>query len=161
MRGLWLWKPARSNFRILAANAQYRPQIIPVEAAIWSRDGLIDLQDQSAEGVPWHAWAYRTVANGTGLGSYAVEALSVPTLMRRYGLGFVDVLKIDIEGAEYALFAEADLSWLETVKTIIIETHERFCPGVDDLISQVLGRDFCELAPNGENRIFSRPQSLS
>ena len=149
-------EPARDNYRLLATNAQFRPSIMPVEAAIASRDGQLALQDRAPSGETLQAWAYRTVDQAGDAGSYAVQALSMPTLMLRHGLGFVDILKIDIEGAEHDLFASGTELWLPRVRVILVETHERFVPGVDALLSDVLGRDFTELPGLGECRVFAR-----
>ncbi len=149
-------EPARANFAVLTANVRDRPRITPVEAAIWPRDGSIELQDAEASGTLMQPWAYRTVEKGSGLGRYAVEAISLPTLMARYGLGAIDVLKIDIEGAEYELFSGDVAAWLPKTRAILIETHERFRPGTDEMVSGVLSQDFVELAPRGENRVFVR-----
>jgi FkbM family methyltransferase len=149
-------EPARDNYRLLATNALFRPSIIPVEAAIASRDGQLALQDRSPSGEELHAWAYRTVDQASGTGSYTVQALSIPTLMRRYGLGFIDVLKVDIEGAELDLFSAGTEHWLPRVRLILVETHERFVPGVDALLSDVLGQEFTELPGLGECRVFGR-----
>ena len=149
-------EPARDNFRLLAANAQHRPAIICVEAAIAPTDGQVELQDSVLPGRRVQAWAHRTVERGSGLGSYAVEAISLPTLMRRYGLGFIDILKIDLGGAEYGLFAAEDLAWLDTVGMILIEMHDRFVPGVDDLVSRALAGRFRETPSRGECRVFVR-----
>ena len=148
-------EPARDRFRLLAANAQHRPAIICVEAAVAPADGRLDLQDSVLPGER-RAWAYRTVDPGSGLGSYAVEAISLPTLMRRYGLGFIDILKIDVEGAEYGLFAGETEAWLAKVGMILMRTHERLAPGVDDLVSTVLGAHFREMPSRGACRVFVR-----
>lgn len=149
-------EPARDNFHLLTKNVLGRPQIIAVEAAIAPCDGHVDLQDSVVLGEKVQNWAYRTVERGTGLGSYTVEALSIPTLMQRYGLGFVDVLKIDIAGAEHALFAENTAAWLPRVRSIIIETHERFVPGTDALVTAVLRDAFIELPSRSGCRFFLR-----
>lgn len=51
-----------------------------------------------------------------------VEGLSVPTILARLGWDRVDLLKIDIEGAEARLF-RAHQPWLARVRTIIGEYH--------------------------------------
>ena len=50
--------------------------------------------------------------------------------MRRHGLRSIDLLKVDIEGAEHELFAQASDAWLSATRCIVVETHERFRPGV-------------------------------
>ena len=44
------------------------------------------------------------------------------------GRRHVDILKIDIEGAEKEVFADPSL-WIDKTKSIIIELHERMKPG--------------------------------
>jgi FkbM family methyltransferase len=60
-------------------------------------------------------------SHSTG-GSITVEGLSVPTILKRLGWDRIDLLKIDIEGAEEFLF-HARQPWLAEVKTIIGEYH--------------------------------------
>ena len=73
-----------------------------------------------------------------GLDNYAVEqtslgasapaqsdhdrpVLSIPDVMKRHGLPRIDLLKLDIEGAEFALFGDA--VWLDRVSAVTMEVH--------------------------------------
>ena len=49
-------------------------------------------------------------------------AITVGELMDRYGLQHVDFLKMDIEGAEFAIFGDA-APWLERVDNLAMEVH--------------------------------------
>ena len=49
--------------------------------------------------------------------------VSVPELMSRYQIDRVGLLKVDIEGGEFAVFADSDLSWLEQVDQLALEIH--------------------------------------
>ncbi len=60
-------------------------------------------------------------AHSTG-SEITVQGLSVPTLLERLGWERIDLLKIDIEGAEELLFG-ARQPWLGQVRTIIGEFH--------------------------------------
>jgi FkbM family methyltransferase len=60
--------------------------------------------------------------------SRVVPAVSLPTLFRDHGLDRVDLLKMDIEGAEAAVFA-GDVSWLDQVRIIAIEIHDKYVDG--------------------------------
>ncbi len=53
----------------------------------------------------------------------AVEMLSMASILERIGDAEIDMLKIDIEGGEGALFDAADLSWLRRVRAMMIEFH--------------------------------------
>jgi FkbM family methyltransferase len=53
-----------------------------------------------------------------------VRLISMPTLLERLPAGArIDVLKIDIEGGEAAIFASEDLAWLDRVGLIVAELH--------------------------------------
>jgi hypothetical protein len=71
-----------------------------------------------------------------------VSVLSMPTLLERLPEGAeVDVLKLDIEGAEAAIFAAADLSWLERVRLIAIELHPTVGP-IEPVIERLRNQGF-------------------
>lgn len=49
--------------------------------------------------------------------------VSVPELMSKYQIDRVGLLKVDIEGGEFAVFADCDLRWLEQVDQLALELH--------------------------------------
>src|SRR4029453_16016552 len=50
--------------------------------------------------------------------------LTIDRLMRQYGWDYIDLLKIDIEGAEKEVF-ETSASWIGKVGIIVVELHDR------------------------------------
>jgi FkbM family methyltransferase len=53
--------------------------------------------------------------------------VSVPQLMSAYQIGRVGLLKVDIEGGEFAVFGnDEDLRWLDRVDLVVIEVHPGF-----------------------------------
>ena len=54
--------------------------------------------------------------------------LIVDRIMRDHGIEFIDVLKMDIEGAEKEVFENAT-PWIDKVGILIVELHERLKPG--------------------------------
>lgn len=63
---------------------------------------------------------------GTGMHdlseSVDVPVLTIPDVLRKTGWTSIDLLKIDIEGAEDALLAENN-TWLEKVEAMLVEIH--------------------------------------
>jgi len=49
-------------------------------------------------------------------------AKTVDGLLREFGLEHIDILKIDIEGAELEVFSYTS-AWIDKVEAIIIELH--------------------------------------
>ena len=86
------------------------------EAAIGAEDGTIDLylSDQpDCNSVFPSAGSANTVQ---------VRKVSVPSLMKQMGWDHIDLLKLDVEGAEKYIF-EKNNSWLRQVRVITGESH--------------------------------------
>jgi FkbM family methyltransferase len=119
-------EPEPSNFAALVKNTAAYPQVIPICAALWNQDGEVDLFPGWRNTATWGKWGFR-VRDGKGS-----RAITVPTLMRKFSLETIDVLKIDVEGAEREIFATCD--WMEKVKFLAIELHDRFWPGCTESV---------------------------
>lgn len=154
-------EPEPGNFRQLQRNTRGLPNVVPLQAAVWHSDMRLDLRTTDDAGHPLGEWGVQTLAatgaaTGAGGGDGGVAGLSIPTLLARYAIGTIDLLKVDIEGAELELFAPGCEAWLPRVGCVVVETHERFRPGSDDTVTQALAALFVEQEPCGENRIFLR-----
>jgi FkbM family methyltransferase len=67
----------------------------------------------------------------------SVDGYTMSALLEQSGFPHVDILKIDIEGAETELF-KGNLQWLGRVKTIAIEFHQnsRMVSGFDEIMQR-------------------------
>lgn len=61
-------------------------------------------------------------------GTVTVEGITLETLMGRVGIDSIDLLKVDIEGAEIALFDAVSDTTLSNIAQITVEFHD-FMPG--------------------------------
>ena len=59
---------------------------------------------------------------------HLVEAYTVDTLIEKFKLGKIDILKIDIEGAEKEVFENTE-KWINDVDSLIVELHDRMKEG--------------------------------
>jgi hypothetical protein len=59
---------------------------------------------------------------------HEVRGMTVDTIMKEEGIEHIDILKIDIEGAEREVFGDTS-SWIGKVDALIIELHDRMKPG--------------------------------
>ena len=119
-------EPDLGNFNILKQNAQMFPSIVPVQGALWNADGSVQVYD-GGHG----SWGMR-VKDDNGNSTGFVRSMKVGTLLREYGIDKIDLLKIDVEGAEYEIFEDAH-AWIDRVNAICIELHDRFRPGCADV----------------------------
>jgi FkbM family methyltransferase len=56
-------------------------------------------------------------------GGAAIDVSSVETLMKTYCMEYVDILKLDVEGAEEHILSGNSEKWLPKVKSLIVEFH--------------------------------------
>jgi len=117
-------EPDPENFDIPTRNTAHLPNVHRIRAGIWHTAGMLDLQKEDSG----HSGIRTTAPKGAG----DTPAITIPELMSRYGIDKLDLLKIDIEGAELELFSNGDLFWLERVTTIAIELHDHLRPGCGD-----------------------------
>lgn len=149
-------EPDAVNFSIMEKNLEkFSKSISFLQAAIWPTDGEVSLVEEDDDHTSLGAWGYRTEASN-GNSGLSVKAVTIPTIMKQYGMDFVDILKVDIEGAEYELFEKNYEDWIDKVGLIIIETHDRFKPNSEAIVRKALSGRFDELPMKGENLFFKK-----
>jgi FkbM family methyltransferase len=141
-------EPEASNFALLARNVEPYPTITPVHAALWNRDGEISLGHPSPAASAREKWAFVT-HEGPG---DRVRAVTLQSLMSGMGIRVVDVLKVDIEGAEKEVFEACD--WMDAVRCMMIELHDRLKPGCSHAVNSA-ARGFSQLQ-RGEVTLYLR-----
>jgi FkbM family methyltransferase len=140
-------EPEPSNFELLERNCGHLKNVTLIRAALWPlREGLM-VEDQSVE-----KWKYRVTKRvGPESGAANVPSITIPEMLERFQIDDIDLLKLDIEGSEYDLFASGPEEWLDRVRTIAIELHDRFRPGcAQSFYSALVGRKFVQEL-RGEN----------
>jgi FkbM family methyltransferase len=121
-------EPEKGNYDLLVRNAAPYPNIRPLRAALWNRNEEIDLLDPGRG-----AWGFITEASNSredlsARALHTVRAITVDALMAEYALDGIDLLKVDIEGAEREVFEDTS-AWIGRVRSLIVELHEHYKPG--------------------------------
>lgn len=119
-------EPERSNFQILQRNCAGLANVTLVEAALWPEHCTLTIKDPQAEKWSFSVTAARPESEPN---SRKVRALTIPDLLQEFHLDHIDLLKLDIEGAEKELFNANAGSWLGSVGQIVIELHDRLQTG--------------------------------
>jgi len=117
----------RANYELMVRNLAAFPNVTPLHAALWSHRGVLAVEDAGMG-----AWAFQTTELDRGvMGAFGtVESLTVTNIIERYRFDHVDLLKVDIEGAEREVFSDpGSLDWIDSVDAVAIELHDRFRPG--------------------------------
>jgi FkbM family methyltransferase len=115
-------EPDPASFALLCQNlTPYADRVQCVQGAAWASSGELELSHSFGDGREW-----ATAVQESRGGAERVRAFSMPELLARVPGGRIDLLKIDIEGSERALFS-SDTSWLECVRHLCIELHGIEC----------------------------------
>lgn len=144
------------NFSLLAANCRDFARITALHGAVWSKDAELYLH-RSPDGNP------ESSAVEEAGGGPAVEGYSIDSLRMLRGWSQIDILKLDIEGAEYELFS-GNMDWLQTVNCIVFEVPDSDKPGTLQLIFERLRDERWNGMAIGENLVLLRhglPWSVS
>lgn len=113
-------EPEAQNFQMLLKNVEQFPNIFPVNAALWGSSTELTLSDPGGG-----AWAFRTSASTSRLQKIiqSVPSTTVDLIMAAYQVDSVDILKLDIEGAEAEVLKHSS-NWIGGVGVLIVELHE-------------------------------------
>lgn len=149
-------EPDADNFALLQVNTAKLPVPPSCEnAALWKFDGEIALHRHDESGAPLGAWGLR-VSEDERAADSKTRCVRLDSLLTLARFDHIDILKIDIEGAELEVFSSSPETWLDKVSLIIIETHDRFRAGSEQAVRQALASRFEELPAVGENLFFRR-----
>lgn len=111
---LWVLEPDAQNFLLLCQNIKtLKNAITLLPVAATNKSGMLYVRKSR--------YAYNTIAT-TEVTDMPVEAISLNSLIEQQTIAAIDLIKIDIEGAEENLFA-CNTQWLKITKHIIIEIH--------------------------------------
>jgi len=118
-------EPEESNFAMLKLNCGHLANVTLLQAALWGEAKELGLCDAGAE-----KWAFAVAEKSTGDSSNpGIRGITLPEILAMVAPAGIDILKLDIEGAELALFSANPQAWLPQVSRIVIELHDRFVDG--------------------------------
>jgi FkbM family methyltransferase len=115
-------EPDERNFRLLKANIEGMSNIKPIEGAVASENGAVQIANPHDE-----AWALRT-ERVNSIGPNSIRAYSMRTLMGFAPEAQPFIAKINIEGFESELFSR-DTEWIKSFPIIIVGLHDWMLPG--------------------------------
>jgi FkbM family methyltransferase len=121
-------EPEESNFALLSENVAAYPNITPVHAALWHRNEEINLVDPGLGHWGFMTEQKNSTERSLGNVAHPVRAMTVDQVIEEFQLERIDILKIDIEGAEREVFSDTS-AWISKVDTLIVELHEHMKAG--------------------------------
>ncbi|MBI3355646.1 MAG: FkbM family methyltransferase, partial [Nitrospirae bacterium] len=127
------------------------PNVRPVNKALWVRRANLIIENPSDQP---HAFRVQETAQVT---ANSIPATTIQELLREVGASSVDLLKLDIEGAEKELFEDqTSADWLTRTHALIVELHDRFKPGCTAAVERAIANYDFRRSQRGENLVFVR-----
>jgi FkbM family methyltransferase len=128
-------EPDPENFIALRRNVRvYGNRCQTIQGAIWPKHEPLCFDAPPTRGAEWATSVKPGKANDR-----PIKTVTIPELIKLTPYRRISILKIDIEGAEAALFG-AQTEWLDFVDSIVIELHNDMCR--ERFFSVVNNRDF-------------------
>lgn len=119
-------EPEPTNYELLLKNIAPYSNIVSVQAALWKENTELALIDCGLGNYGFQTHPGSVPCQSGMVGH--VPSITIDMLMKDYQLDHIDILKIDIEGAEKEVFENASL-WIDQVRAIEVETHDRMKMG--------------------------------
>jgi FkbM family methyltransferase len=120
-------EPSRDNFAVLRRNVEPYPRIVALNQALGPVEGTVTLRNRGTG-----EWGFTVVPEPSDCASpevvHDVSVITVPAILEKFGVRGIDLLKLDIEGAECALLRGAP-PWVAQTRVIFAELHDRIMPG--------------------------------
>jgi FkbM family methyltransferase len=103
----------------------YRDRVTILQKGLWSVDATLRFSGQGVNGVV-----------GSSEGD-VVDCVSIPTLIAQFGIDRIDILKLDIEGAEREVVGPTASNWLDQTSELVMEIHG---PDIERSVAEALAR---------------------
>ena len=144
-------EPSDANFQELQNNILLYPKIKAIKAALWSKPGRVEVNDRK------ESWSC-SVAESIRETPKSVNAITITDCFDLLATDRIDILKLDVEGAEREIFS-ANVEWLDRTRLMIVELHDRHVSGCSVALERALkGRSF-KRSERGENSILTPANS--
>lgn len=111
-------EPEKGNCKLLRHNTRRFSNIFVEEVAIANKTGEFELFDPGNGD-----WGFSMVKSSKKDAMYKVRCETIPNLMKKYDVSIIDILKIDIEGAERDILINPYNTFLSSTRNLIIELH--------------------------------------
>lgn len=111
-------EPDKQNFQFLERNTENCKNVVCINKAIWSSNVAMKVIDEGMGN-----WGIQTVIADKDDNDF-IPGISLKEILDNYNQEKIDLLKIDIEGAEQELFSVNYQPWLQKTKVIAIELHD-------------------------------------
>ena len=147
-------EPDQENFRLLKDNTAPYLNIKAMQAGIWHSSGNLVIENMNAGN---NAFTVTEVDKNVP-GSF--PAIGIQDIVDTCHWPRIDILKLDVEGAEKHIFEQGTEAWLPKTKVLIIELHDRMKPGSSHAVFSAVGNHDFSFSILGENVVFTNNREI-
>lgn len=141
-------EPEASNTILLKKNIEMYPSITSMQCGLWSKSTYLKIKDSGLGN--WGFIVEETSSNDLS----AIQAVSLPDIIKTYNLETLDIVKMDIEGSEKEVLEAENLhEWLSKCNTLVIELHDRMKRGTSAALFRALLQYDAQVEQMGENMV--------
>lgn len=141
-------EPDSGNFGMLKKNTANMGQVHPLQGGVWNKSAYLRVVDNGGGNNAF------TVIEVEAATSDSIKAYSIADIMALHKRTKVDIVKLDIEGAEKQVFGSGYESWLPHTRLLIVELHDRMVPGCSKAVFTAICQYDFRLELRGENLFF-------
>lgn len=144
-------EPDAENFKYLIQNTLAYPNVHCIRKAIWPRMAQLEIVDPGTGnwGLQTRELSHASIAS--------VDAITLDAILIQWQIEKIDLLKIDIEGAEKELFSSNHAGWLSKTAVMTIELHDFFDPTISPVFEAAIAPYHFTKYYLGENLVCKSP----
>ena len=145
-------EPEKNNFKLLLKNTSNKSDITCLNAGIWFENVNVSVKKSDKFG----EWGFQIEPTNT-ISDESIQSYSINNIMDAYNLPVIDILKLDIEGAERILFkSDNPRNWINKCKLIIIELHDFIQSDTSKIFFECLDKNvYYDYYTSGENVVVT------
>jgi FkbM family methyltransferase len=137
-------EPSDNNYRQLLKNIAPYTNVTAIHSALWHRDSWLHIWNKTDSD-----WAF-VVEECAATQPGAFQAKSITSLMQEYNWPIIDLLKLDVEGAERELFLADYDFWITRTRCIVVELHDWLKPDCSKTVFAAISKyNFKTVLVNG------------
>jgi FkbM family methyltransferase len=141
-------EPDEDNYRQLCKNTAPYKGVTAIQAGIWNSNCHLQIVDKTSD-----AWSLQVEEAPAGT-TTNLPAMHILQLMQNAGWQQIDLLKLDVEGAEAMICKDNYEGWLAQTRMLIIELHEKSLSGSSHSFEKAILNRYATRFTYGEFEVF-------
>lgn len=128
-------EPDAENFAMLRENTAFYKDVYYENCGLWNKETKLKVCDKHNLG-NWGVVVEENEQKGS------VRAVTIDSLLKKYDIDRIDILKLDIESSEKKVFSKGFENWLSKTKMIAIELHDWMEKGCSKPFFEAINKTF-------------------